>query len=60
MKPLLALLLLGLSLFAAPEEPKRYAGALGMDVPHVSTDPTVRYDFDVVYVRAPRRGASRS
>jgi hypothetical protein len=57
-KPLLASLLValvGLSTFAAPEEPKRYVGPLSMDVPHVSTDPTVKYDFDIVYVRAPRR-----
>jgi Hydrazine synthase alpha subunit middle domain len=29
---------------------------LKVEVPHISTDPTIRYDFDIVYVRAPRRG----
>src|SRR4051812_13836384 len=36
-------------------DPPRYAGALNMSPPHVSTDKAVRYDFDIVYVRAPRR-----
>jgi len=27
-----------------------------MTPPHVSTDKTVRYDYDIVYVRAPRKG----
>ncbi len=27
--------------------------------PHVSTDPSVRYDYDIVYVRAPRHGDER-
>jgi hypothetical protein len=49
--------LVGLSSLARLEEPKRYAGALNMNVPHVSTDRTVSYDFDIVYVRAPRREA---
>ena len=29
---------------------------LGTTIPHVSTDPSVRYDYDIVYVRAPRAG----
>jgi hypothetical protein len=38
---------------AAPEDrpPQR---PLRTDPPHVSTDRTVRYDYDIVYVRAPR------
>jgi hypothetical protein len=29
---------------------------LRVEVPHVSTDPAVKLDYDIVYVRAPRRG----
>src|SRR5881396_1005364 len=29
-------------------------GPLRADPPHVSTDKTVKYDYDIVYVRAPR------
>src|SRR5262245_64989386 len=28
-----------------------------MDPPHVTTDKAVKYDFDIVYVRAPRKHA---
>src|SRR5262249_40384829 len=30
--------------------------ALRVDPPHVSTDKSIRYDYDIVYVRAPRKG----
>jgi hypothetical protein len=33
---------------------KKYDGVLSMDAPHISKDPSVKYDFDIVYVRAPR------
>jgi hypothetical protein len=46
----------GLDLAAQPPKPEpRYPGPLNMTPPHVSTDKGVRYDFDIVYVRAPRR-----
>ncbi|HXG09542.1 MAG TPA: hypothetical protein VNK04_07115, partial [Gemmataceae bacterium] len=32
--------------------PKR--GRLNVNPPHISTDPSVKYDYDIVYVRAPR------
>ncbi len=32
-----------------------YKGDLSIDPPHVATDKTVKYDYDIVYVRAPRR-----
>jgi hypothetical protein len=38
-------------------ERAKYLGPLRMDPPHISTDPSVRYDYDIVYVRAPRRAA---
>ncbi|HKB36979.1 MAG TPA: hypothetical protein VKD72_11030 [Gemmataceae bacterium] len=42
---------------AEPEKEKRYLGPLSMKVPHISTDKSVKYDFPIVYVRAPRRAA---
>ncbi|HJZ55885.1 MAG TPA: hypothetical protein VKE74_13030, partial [Gemmataceae bacterium] len=33
----------------------RFVGPLDMTPPHLSTDPEVKYDFDIVYVRSPRR-----
>lgn len=35
---------------------KRYTEALNMNPPHIKTDKSVRYDFDIIYVRAPRAG----
>jgi hypothetical protein len=38
------------------EEPrKQFLGTLKMEVPHIRTDDSVKYDFPIVYVRAPRR-----
>src|SRR5947208_12737932 len=31
-------------------------GPFNIAVPKVSTDPTLRYDYDIVYVRTPRKG----
>lgn len=38
------------------EADKRYPGAIDLRVPHVSTDRSVTYDYDIVYVRTPRKG----
>jgi hypothetical protein len=57
---LLPLALLGpLVLFVAaqPEKEKRYPGALNMEPPAIATDKSVKYDYDIVYVRAPRKRA---
>jgi hypothetical protein len=35
-----------------PDRPPK--GRLHVDPPHVSTDRTIKYDYDIVYVRAPR------
>src|ERR1700677_5411876 len=32
------------------------SASLRVEVPHVATDPAVKLDYDIVYVRAPRRG----
>jgi hypothetical protein len=39
------------------EEQKRYGGILSIDPPHISKELSVSYDYDIVYVRAPRRHA---
>src|SRR5262249_11797363 len=31
-------------------------GPFNITVPHISTDPTIKYDYDIVYVRTPRKG----
>ncbi len=40
---------------ARPKE-QLFLDPIDVRVPHVSTDPTVKYDYDIVYVRAPRKG----
>src|SRR5207249_5165946 len=39
---------------AADSEYKRPERPLRVDPPHISTDKSVKYDYDIVYVRAPR------
>ena len=39
-----------------PEEEKQYLDPIDVNVPHVSTDPAVKIDYDIVYVRADRLG----
>src|SRR5258708_39131642 len=52
--PLLALpLLAALAAFATPP---RSDGPIDVKVPHVSADASVKLDYDIVYVRALRRG----
>jgi hypothetical protein len=41
----------------AQEAPKRYLNTLKMEVPRITTDDSVKYDFPIIYVRAPRRSA---
>src|SRR5258708_6082693 len=31
-------------------------GPFNIDVPKVSTDPGIKYDYDIVYIRTPRKG----
>lgn len=40
------------SMMAAQDRPPQ--GRLRVDPPHISTDKTIRYEYDIVYVRAPR------
>src|SRR6266576_1451313 len=39
---------------AANDDNKPPQRPLRVDPPHLSTDKTVKYDYDIVYVRAPR------
>src|SRR5438874_1430932 len=45
-----------LSAGPAPSQTKQPARELNITPPHISTDKSVRYDYDIVYVRAPRHG----
>ncbi len=40
----------------AQEKPQLYPQPIGMKAPAIGTDATVNYDYDIVYVRAPRKG----
>src|SRR5262249_25489009 len=40
----------------APDKEKLYLDPIKVTSPHISTDGTVKYDFDIVYVKAPRFG----
>src|SRR5262245_999790 len=44
-------------LFAQPEKQPRFLGPLEMTVPHISKDRSVKWDYPIVYVRAPRKHA---
>src|SRR5262245_20194694 len=46
---------LSLPAFAEPSEP-RFPNPINVVVPKIATDPAVRYDYDIAYVRAPRAG----
>lgn len=39
-----------------PGKEKLFLEPININVPHVSTDKTVKYDYDIVYVRTPRKG----
>ncbi|MBM3997284.1 MAG: hypothetical protein FJ303_24515 [Planctomycetes bacterium] len=38
----------------AAAQKKRPPGKLRVDPPHITMDKSVKYDYDIVYVRAPR------
>jgi mono/diheme cytochrome c family protein len=44
------------ALLAAGPAEKLYLKSLNLKIPHISTDKSVKYDYDIVYVRAPRAG----
>ena len=40
----------------AKTEPVLYQDTIDLKIPHISTDASVKYDYDIVYVRAKRAG----
>jgi hypothetical protein len=58
--PLLAFGLVTINLafagFAADNKEALFKDKLNVEPPHISTDKSVKYDYDIVYVRAPRNG----
>src|SRR3954468_19659590 len=53
----LGLLLAGLEWVSSPVEGKPNSkGPFNIAIPKVSTDTTIKYDYDIVYVRTPRKG----
>ena len=66
-KPIAALVLLGLTLaggcwpigrspLTAIDTKKRFLDPINVNPPLIATDKAVKYDYDIVYVRAPRKG----
>jgi hypothetical protein len=41
---------------AEKEADKRYPNPINLNVPHITKDTSVKYDFPIVYVRVPRKG----
>jgi hypothetical protein len=56
--PLLAILLAAGAFPAVgqPQKEKLFLDPINVTVPHISTDESVKYDYDIVYVRTPRKG----
>jgi hypothetical protein len=42
--------------FAADDKEALFKDKLDVEPPHISTDKSVKYDYDLVYIRAPRNG----
>lgn len=63
-RALFAVLICGLVSFqldtTTAAEPELYPDPIRMDVPHVTGDKSVKYDYDIVYVRAPRYGDKKN
>jgi hypothetical protein len=53
---ILPLAVLTLSLTAQEQKEENYPDPIDVNVPPIATDPSVKYDYDIVYVRAPRAG----
>jgi len=52
---LLSALGFGMALAQKPAPPS-FLGPINVNVPPIATDKTIKYDYDIVYVRAPRKG----
>ena len=53
---LFALWLINSTLLAIQSDEQLFPDPVNVDVPHISTDASVKYDYDIVYVRAQRAG----
>jgi hypothetical protein len=53
---LLAVTFIVLVASAASAEEPQFLKPLNVDIPHISTDKSIKYDYDIVYVRAKRAG----
>jgi hypothetical protein len=55
--PLLALTALAVvPALGQPQKEQLFLDPLNVNVPHISTDKSVRYDYNIVYIRTPRKG----
>jgi hypothetical protein len=50
------LLLLGLTPAQEPRKEAKFLDPINVNVPRIQTDKSIKYDYDIVYVRAPRAG----
>src|SRR5205823_4884657 len=60
---LFAAILIGLATMPVMGQQKKeelFLDPINVKVPHISTDKSVKYDFDIVYVRTPRKGDKAS
>jgi hypothetical protein len=52
---LIAIMALAAPLLGQQTSPRVYLDPININPPHITTDKSVKYDFDIIYVRAPRR-----
>src|SRR5262249_19744079 len=48
------------SLFGQQQKTPLFLGPIDINPPPIATDKTVKYDYDIVYVRAPRKDTGKS
>ena len=48
--------LIGLPAIGQQKKEELFPNPINLQVPHISTDKSVKHDFDIVYVRTPRKG----
>jgi hypothetical protein len=41
---------------AKPDKPRLYLDPIDVHPPHIAADKSIQYDYDIAYVRAPRKG----
>src|SRR5436309_391767 len=54
--PVLALALLLTPALGQQKKEQLFLDPLNVNPPHIATDKSVKYDYDIVYVRTPRKG----